>query len=435
MEKSFGIVLVACLMAGALAGAATMEVASITVSSLPGSITIPVSLNAEAPFASFQFTLRYNSSILKLVSVDKGPLVAGFTVVNNTSVAGIVRTGGFDPTLSGVSGSGVIANLQCEVLTPGYSYLSLTEVKLSDSLGKSLPCSVRSGFFRVTSTPSQSGNGTAANADATATTISTGSGQASVAVASSGGVSGYTRVQVGETAVSLPAANIPAVPRWEGQPVPGTTIATPGRTTAPPVIPEPGKPPVETPTNSVVLLVKSDYGKTFPVPGVTTYTRGDKVDCRVETAVLVEGQEQIVCTGYEGTGSAPTGSGTSVSFTIREDSKLTWKWEKKPLKKEFIFSCPEKMNFSLQEKELKIPVKVIFLAGFAEPVAVKARVPSGFQIEPAQKELRVEGNEAIFAVRRGPKVLAGNYTLEFEGMAGKVQKTTRVVLTVSGEAK
>ncbi|MCM8769409.1 MAG: cohesin domain-containing protein [Candidatus Omnitrophica bacterium] len=419
----------------ALAGlclGATIQVESITISSQPGSISIPVTIEAETPFASFQFTLRYNQNVLRLTGIDKGPLVGSFTVMHNTEVVGTVRSAGFDPGLAGVSGNGVLANLHFEVLQAGYSYLNLSEVKMSDAQGKPLACGSRSGFFRV-ATDVQSGTG---GGNITGVNVQTGGGSATVSASGTSG--GYTRVQVGETTVSVPStssrpAPFPGSPTTSVSAIPTVGPEKPGVLT--PVQPESKKPLPESPSNSVVLLVKSDFGKTSPAPGITTYTKGDKVDCRVETGILEENGEQLTCVGYEGTGSAPTGTGSSVSFVIQEDSKLVWKWVKKPVEKEFVISAPAAVNFSQGEKEIKLPVKAIFLGGFNRPVKLRVSVPQEWQVSWEENELKPEKRETNLRLKTDKKVAAGVYQVIIEGHAGEMKKSCQVAVTVPGEVK
>jgi len=76
-----------------------------------------------------------------------------------------------------------------------------------------------------------------------------------------------------------------------------------------------------------LLTVISDYG--FPNPsGVATNAAGLPI-----TAYLAGSPEetpgvvQYECTGWTRTGSTPaSGTGTNTSFTITEDTTITWQW-------------------------------------------------------------------------------------------------------------
>jgi hypothetical protein len=78
---------------------------------------------------------------------------------------------------------------------------------------------------------------------------------------------------------------------------------------------------------SLTLTVYSAHDS--PVPGVGShqYNNGDPVTCSVASSVEEEGI-LWTCTGWTGTGSVspPSGSGTSASFTITQDSSITWNW-------------------------------------------------------------------------------------------------------------
>jgi len=57
------------------------------------------------------------------------------------------------------------------------------------------------------------------------------------------------------------------------------------------------------------------------------YDAGSTAISSVSSPVSGGSGKRYVCTGYTGTGSAPSGSGTSISFTINKPSSITWKWK------------------------------------------------------------------------------------------------------------
>jgi hypothetical protein len=76
----------------------------------------------------------------------------------------------------------------------------------------------------------------------------------------------------------------------------------------------------------VTLTVSSGHGNPVPGNGPHTYNSGDPVTCSVSSPVI-EGNTRWDCTGWTGTGSVQSsGSGTSTSFTITQDSSITWNW-------------------------------------------------------------------------------------------------------------
>jgi hypothetical protein len=74
------------------------------------------------------------------------------------------------------------------------------------------------------------------------------------------------------------------------------------------------------------LTVTSLYGSPTPTSG--TYTLGTSITASVTSPVAGPAGTQYVCTGWSGTGDVPaSGTGTSVIFTITQDSSITWTWK------------------------------------------------------------------------------------------------------------
>jgi hypothetical protein len=81
---------------------------------------------------------------------------------------------------------------------------------------------------------------------------------------------------------------------------------------------------------SYSLNITSDYGSPSPGVGVKVYDSGSSVNVSVTSPVTI-GDTVWACTGWSGSGSVPSsGSGTSTSFTITQDSTITWHWESVP---------------------------------------------------------------------------------------------------------
>ncbi|MCX7705987.1 MAG: cohesin domain-containing protein, partial [bacterium] len=130
--------------------AATVEISSVTVDNPSQIFTdVTVSFSSEKNFSGYQLTIQYNHQVLKILDVQKGPAVSLFTVMTNTNVPGIIRIAGFNPTLSGISGTGVLAILKFQIVNPGNSNLVLSAVKLSDATGQTIPCTGLSGYVRT----------------------------------------------------------------------------------------------------------------------------------------------------------------------------------------------------------------------------------------------------------------------------------------------
>jgi len=74
------------------------------------------------------------------------------------------------------------------------------------------------------------------------------------------------------------------------------------------------------------LTVNSLYDSPSPASG--WLDSGTTVNANVASPATGSPGTQYVCTGWTGAGSVPpSGSGTSVSFTITQDSSLTWNWK------------------------------------------------------------------------------------------------------------
>ena len=77
-------------------------------------------------------------------------------------------------------------------------------------------------------------------------------------------------------------------------------------------------------TAQYTLTVASAYGTPTP-PGITTNVYNSLINAYAQTPV-VNGTTQYVATGWTGTGSVGSGTGTNVSFNITNNSTLTWLW-------------------------------------------------------------------------------------------------------------
>gem|GEM_PF-6398840 len=82
---------------------------------------------------------------------------------------------------------------------------------------------------------------------------------------------------------------------------------------------------------TVTLTVTSDYGNPIPAVGTHTYRYDSDHPPQVNASVESEidaGNTIYTCSGWQGTGSVPaSGTSNQVSFTLTEDSTLTWLWQ------------------------------------------------------------------------------------------------------------
>jgi hypothetical protein len=77
---------------------------------------------------------------------------------------------------------------------------------------------------------------------------------------------------------------------------------------------------------SCLLTVSSDHGSPSP-SGATSHGAGSSIDVALSGSPVINADTQYVCTGWAATGSGLTsGTGTNLSFTITNDTTITWQW-------------------------------------------------------------------------------------------------------------
>jgi hypothetical protein len=92
---------------------------------------------------------------------------------------------------------------------------------------------------------------------------------------------------------------------------------------------------------SYVLSVSSPHGNPVPAVGVYNYTSGTSITWSVPSSVT-EGNTVWTCNGWTGTGSVSSGNGTSTTFTINQDSSITWNWQGTPV--QYVISASASEN-------------------------------------------------------------------------------------------
>ena len=86
------------------------------------------------------------------------------------------------------------------------------------------------------------------------------------------------------------------------------------------------------------LTVSSPYGSPNPTSG--WFDSASSITASVNSPVSGPTDTRYVCIGWSGTGSAPpSGTGTSVAFTITQPSSITWNW--KTQYKLYVFTNPQ----------------------------------------------------------------------------------------------
>jgi hypothetical protein len=113
-------------------------------------VEIPVNVGNAAGVAGFQITVNYDSSVLDCTQAASGNLTGGWSVTAKTE-KGKVNVGGFSPALSGLSGSGNLAKIMCNVIgdSPKKSEVKISSKKLVDSKGSEIKSSGTNGIFKV----------------------------------------------------------------------------------------------------------------------------------------------------------------------------------------------------------------------------------------------------------------------------------------------
>ncbi len=86
----------------------------------------------------------------------------------------------------------------------------------------------------------------------------------------------------------------------------------------------------ENPPVQYSLTVASAHGSPSPAVGVHLYDSGASVTCDV-TSPVIEGSTVWTCTGWTGTGSVVSGSGVTTTFSITQNSTITWNWVSSPV--------------------------------------------------------------------------------------------------------
>ena len=79
--------------------------------------------------------------------------------------------------------------------------------------------------------------------------------------------------------------------------------------------------------NQYDLTVASPYGTPVPAIGTTAYDDGTLINASVPDSPVVSGTTRHLVTGWSGTGDVSGGSGTSTSFSLTQDSSITWLWQ------------------------------------------------------------------------------------------------------------
>ena len=263
--------------------AANLSIESLTISPSQKNISLPVLLNAGENIVGIQFTLRFNPNVLKFSGVSSGGNASSFNLLTNSG-RGIVRVGGFDGSLKGISG-GEIAVIQFEVIGgPGSrSYLNLSRVRLSNKKGKSIQATGGSGSVIIEGKKTTNNNNPKVDT---------------------------SEREIPSSSTFSPTQSSPSSSRTSTLPTPAIS-------------------PNDFSSPTYLLTVYSPYGNPSPGIGAFSVKVGERITCSVNSPVYLSDNVRAVCTGFKGTGSVPySGSNSEVTFTMNSPSSITFFWEK-----------------------------------------------------------------------------------------------------------
>lgn len=429
MKKTRYAFLLLCLFTSAALNAQitgnALKVDSVTVSAEQSSVSVPISISVEEPFAGYQFTLNYNPDILDCQSVKTGSFIPDFNILSDIKTPGVIKAGGFDPSLKGISGSGTIILVTFEITGSGTSPLSLSGAKLSDKEGKYISFRLISGRVTVRNNgdePVQTEGGESSDKP--------DDGEPASPVPASRGVPlHFTAGGDISTAASRETVKTESEERHlpARTPVQRTPAVRP-----PPEIPVPATSP------NRILLVRSEYGNPSPPAGMTTYVKGQRVTAEVEKEVLVSEMEKAVCVGAKGEGSFSSAHTNRTAFNINEDTILAWQWQRMPSDRDFLLELKEEIDISDFDREgvIEIPVGVKHYGGLTEPVKFSIVETPGFieaRFEKKETAYRKGGNTVILEMKSSAP--AGKHLMKFEAACGGIKKEHRITINIPAEVK
>ncbi len=131
-------------------GAASLVAESRTVA--PGDqVTVPVKLQNASDVSSMNFNISYSASVVKVVSVDKGSMLSGISLVANPNESGIIRFG--FATEDGVDGTGSIGHIIFEAIgsTGSSSPLTISGMEVTNSSGDAISLGTQDGTVTINS--------------------------------------------------------------------------------------------------------------------------------------------------------------------------------------------------------------------------------------------------------------------------------------------
>ncbi len=390
---------------------ASIFVENLSLPSSQKEITIPVKISSSETFSGFQFTVIYNKNVLDFEGVANGDIVSDYNVLVNEKREGFIKIAGFDPKLEGVSGEGVLVYIKFLIKNSGKSTLSLYNVKLSNKDGKKISCGCKSAVIYV--------EGTQKKTEKQSSSLpSTSSFSSTYNVSPSPGIK-KEKIIKKEREISKRTY----YPSWYKK-----ERKKKGK------IYEFQKGSFSSSSNNCVLLVMSKYGNPSPPLGFTTFNKGERISCKVEKEIPLNEKEKVVCTGYEGSGSAGNGNSNLANFVITKDSKIIWKWKKVPMEKTFSLKFNRNILIPYGKNKYQVPLTVLYYGGLKSKIIFeKEKVPDGFEIKFPEINYKKKKGEIIIKI--DDKVKAGNYEIFFSAISSdkkEIKKPYTMEISVEG---
>mgnify|MGYP000889447216 FL=1 len=313
MKKISWLGIMMCVLMSASVFGTTVSIPNTNVNPGTTTVQIPINIDNANSIAGFQFTVTFDNSVLNATGAVAGSLTNGWLLQVNPQAGQISVIGASSTALGSVSGS--LSILQFNVVgNPGNSTnLSFTVHKLADTNAQHIAHNAVNGNFAV----------------------------------SGYRISGYVSLTGGTSLVSAASLNLTGTVNKTTNPDSNGyyefTDLMPGNYTITPVLNRYTFSPVNktyTPLNSsqtnqnftgtfqAQLNISSLYGIPNPSTGTHIYASGTLISASVNSPISGPSGTRYVCSGWTGTGSVPSsGTSNSTSFTIYQDSTLTWNWK------------------------------------------------------------------------------------------------------------
>ena len=400
------------LLSAGFVFSASIFVENLSVPSSQKEITIPVKISCQEKFSGFQFNLNYNKEILNFESVEVGNIISDYNIFVNHKREGFIKIAGFDPKLEGVSGEGVLVYIKFLIKNSGKSSLSLHNIKLTDKNGKKISCVCKSGVIYIEGTQQETEKQSSSSLPSTSSFSSTYKVSPSLATEKE-------KIIKKERETSK-KTYYPSSYKKEREKKGKTYNFQKGSFTST--------------SNNCVLLVMSEFGNPSPPVGFTTFNKGERISCKVEKEIPLNEMEKVVCSGYEGSGSAGNGNSNLANFVITKDSKIIWKWKKVPMEKTFSLKFNRNILIPYGKNKVQVPLTSLYYGGLKSKIIFeKEKVPDGFEIE--FPEISYEKKKGKILIKIDDKVKAGNYEIFFSAISSdkkEIKKTYTMEISVEG---